>query len=227
MTSKRNSRTRNNNARTGRAKGNTRKLTDIPRGERFDFSTQSIPLPPTSSQLLFHQYAPVEILTASTSGPLATTYSFTLNGLAGSATPAALFDMYKIEAIRMSVKPQNNAVGVVDPTVTKLVNFYWVLDYNDATPPTVASDMTTYENCMILSPGESGQRTFQPKPKVVVNSSSGTDYMTVPPQWMPCTSDDVPHYGVKLYAPVTLGSQPILQVWSVTFEYYIAFKHVS
>lgn len=126
----------------------------------------------------------------------------------------------------MSVKPQNPAINVVDPASIKLVNMYWVIDYNDAVPPAVASDMTVYENCMILSPGESGQRTFKPKAKVVVDSAAGTDYMSVEPGWMPTTSDDVLHYGAKLLAPVVNGAQTVLQTWTVTIEYYIAFKKV-
>ncbi len=218
---------RTKEVRTARTSNARKKLSDIPSGEVFDFVTQSVPTPLTSKQLVFHQYAPVEIITASNAGATANAYTFALNGLAGSSTPAALFDMYRIEAIRMSIKPQNLATQVVDPTVTKLVNLYWVLDYNDAVVPTVPSDMTTYENCMVLSPGESGQRTFRPKPKVVVNSASGTDYMTVEPQWFPCTSDDVLHFGAKILAPVVNGGQAVLQTWTATFEFYIAFKNVK
>lgn len=214
------------NARTVRAKRGNAKLTDIPDREKFDFVTQSIPTPVTSQQLVFHQTAPAQILTASNAGPMSTVFTFALNGLAGSSTPAALFDFYRIEGIRMSVKPQNNAISVVDPTVTKLANMYWVIDYNDAVPPSTASDLTVYDNCMILSPGESGQRTFQPRPKVLVNSAAGTDYMSVDPGWMPTTSDDVLHYGAKMLAPVVNGSQAVLQTWTVTLEYYIAFKKV-
>lgn len=217
---------RTNGVRTARTNNARKKFTDIPSGEMFDFVTRSVPTPITSKQLVFHQYAPVEVFTASNAGAAVSASTFALNGLAGSSTPASLFDMYRIEAVRMSVKPQNLATQVVDPTVTKLVNLYWTIDYNDAVPPTVPSDMTTYENCMVLGPGESGQRTFRPKPKVVVNSAAGTDYMTVEPQWFPCTSDDVLHYGAKLLAPVVNGGQTVLQTWTVTFEFYIAFKNV-
>lgn len=226
MPSKKNAKTRTKQARTGRANGVLRRFTDVPAAEKFDYVTRSIPTPLTSSQLLFRQVAPAQILTASTSGALATVFTFALNGLAGSSTPASLFDFYRLEAIRMSVKPQNRAISVVDPTATKLVNMYWVLDYNDAVPPTVPSDLTVYENCMILAPGESGQRTFRPKAKVVVDSAAGTDYMSVEPGWMPTTSDDVLHYGAKILAPVVNGAQTVLQTWTVTIEYYIAFKKV-
>jgi len=201
-------------------------MSDIPAAEKFDFVTRSVPTPLTSNLMTFHQYAPAQILTASNVGPTSTVFTFALNGLAGSSTPATLFDFYRIDAVRMSVKPQNNAISVVDPTVTKLVNMYWVLDYNDANVPALPSDMTTYETCMILAPGESGQRTFRPKIKVVVNSAAGTDYMSAEPGWLPTTSDDVLHYGAKLLAPVVNGAQAVLQTWTVTLEYYISFKKV-
>ncbi len=227
MSAKKQMKGRTKKARTARANGNVDRFTDIPTPERFDYVTRSVPTPVPTNQLLFRQLAPVEIVTASTAAPVSLAYAFALNGLAGSSTPAALFDFYKIEAVRMSVKPQNNAISVQDPSVTKLANLYWVLDYNDVVPPTVASDMTVYDNCMVLAPGESGQRTFRPKPKVVVNSAGGTDYMSVEPGWMPTTSDDVLHFGSKLFSPVVNGGQLDKQVWTVTFEYYIAFKKVT
>jgi len=137
-----------------------------------------------------------------------------------------MFDFYKILAIRMSIKPQNLATAVLDPSIVKLVNLYWALDYNDGVVPSGSSDMVGYDNCMILSPGESGQRTFKPQMKVVVNSAAGTDYMSVEPGWLPTTCDDVLHYGAKVFAPQVNSGQTVVQTWTVTFEYYVAFKKV-
>jgi hypothetical protein len=154
------------------------------------------------------------------------TYQFALNGLSGSSTPAALFDMYRIEAVRMTIRPNNNAIGIADPTLVRLCPLYWVIDYNDGVALGSTGTATTYENCAVLSPGESGSRTFQPKMLATVKSAAGTDYMSVAPQWLPCTSDDVLHYGAKVFVPQALAAQTLLQTWQVTFEYWITFRNV-
>jgi hypothetical protein len=170
--------------------------------------------------------APLQLLTASASADVNSTFAFSLDGLNGSNVPRDLFDFYKIEAIRMTIRPQNNAIGMLDPTTTKLVPLYWVLDYNDATNLGTAAIAATYENCVVLSPGESGARTFQPRMLGAVKSNAGTDYMSVGPQWLTVASDDVPHYGAKVFIPQVNGSQTFLQTWQVSIEYWMTFRNV-
>jgi len=199
---------------------------DIPRAPRSDLSTSSVRLPKATSQLIFHQHAPPVTITASSSGVIAGNVLFTLNSLEGSGTLQTLFDFYRIRGVRATIRPQNIAVGLVDPTVTKLVEFYWVLDYNDNTPLANAATAREYDNCVILYPGETATRTFQPKMSATVRSAAGTDYMSVAPQWLNTSSDDILHYGMKYLVPQVNVGQTVLQTWQLDMEYYIEFSKV-
>lgn len=152
--------------------------------------------------------------------------TFALDGLNGSATLTSLFDFYKISAIRVSIRPQNNAIGVVDPTVTKLVEFYNVIDYNGGSIPGIADSFREFDNCVVLLPGETCERTFQPRMSALVRSAAGTDYMSVVPQWLNTSSEDVQHYGLKYFVPQVNAAQTILQTWQITIEYWVEFSKV-
>lgn len=200
---------------------------DVPGTPRADIITRSITTPPASSRLMFHQHAPPVLVTASNAAGVAGVTTFALSGLEGAATLQTLFDFYRIRAVKVGIRPQNNAIGVVDPTVTKLVELYHVIDYNDATPLSGAAVAREFDNCVILFPGETLSRTLEPKMSAVVRSAAGTDYMSVAPQWLNTGSDDVLHYGTKYWVPQVNAVQTVVQTWQIDVEYWIEFQKVT
>jgi len=153
--------------------------------------------------------------------------TFALNGISGAGTLSSLFDLYKVDAIRVTIRPNNNAIGLADPTVTSLVPLYWVIDYNDAVPLVSASAALEYDNCMVVSPGESAERTFCPMYNLVAKSAAGVDYISRSGDWLDTSSDDILHYGCKFYIPAGTAVQTFLQTWSVEIAYHFTFRQVS
>jgi len=153
--------------------------------------------------------------------------TFALNGLVGAGTLTTLFDFYRIDAIRMTIRPNNNAIGMVDPLLNTLVPLYWVIDYTDALSLASAGAATEYDNCMIISPGESAERTFRPLYSLVAKSAAGTDYISKSGDWLDTSSDDILHYGCKLYIPAGAAAQTLLQAWTVEIAYFITLRQVS
>lgn len=176
---------------------------------------------------MYRQVAPVTTLSVTGGAATAPVFTFALNGIGGTSTLASLFDLYRIEAIRMTVRPNNNALGLVDPTVTNLVPLYWTIDYNDGVALTSASAATEYDNCMVLSPGESATRTFRPMYNLVAKSAAGTDYISRSGDWLDTSSEDIIHYGCKFYIPAGAAVQTFLQTWTVVSEYFITLRQVS
>lgn len=226
---------KNSQKRTRRSKGRSsggttraNKLTgDIPPAIKADITTLSVQPPRATSRLMFHQHAPPVLVTASSTADVAGALTFTLNGIDGSGTLQTLFDLYKIHAIRVSIWPNNTAIGVPDPTVNRLVEFYNVIDYNDSSTPSGAAQIREYDNCVITFPSESAVRTFKPRMSATVRSSSGTDYMSVEPQWLNTSSDDVLHYGFKYFVPQCIAAQVLLQTWRIDIEYWVEFQKVT
>jgi len=200
---------------------------DVPRRQAVDYRTASVVPPSPSGTLSFRQLAPLQTFAVTGGVATAPVVNFALNGVAGSSTLTQLFDLYKIDAVRLTVRPNNNAIALADPTVTNLVSLYWVIDYNDSASLTGVSQATEYDNCMILSPGESGERIFCPMYKLVAASSAGTDYVSQRGDWLDTSSDDIFHYGCKFYIPAGAALQTILQTWTLEIEYFLTFRQVS
>ncbi len=200
---------------------------DVPSRQRVDYYTASIVPPRPSGQLSFRQVAPIQTYQVSASAGTAPVLTFALNGIGGSATFATLFDLYRLDAVRVTVRPNNNAIGMADPTTTALVPMYWVIDYNNASALTTAAGALEYDNCMVLSPGEAGERLFKPHYNLVVQSASGTDYVNTSGDWLNTSSDDIIHYGCKFWIPQAVATQTFLQSWTVEVQYYLTFRQVS
>jgi len=184
-------------------------------------------LPKPTGQLSFRQLAPLQTITAVAAAATTPVVNFALSGVSGASTLSSLFDYYRIDAVRVTVRPNNTAIALHDPTVTSLLPLYWVIDYNDSAVLATATAATEYDNCMILSPSESGARTFQPKYLLNAKSSAGTDYVSDVGAWLPTVSDDVLHYGCKFHVPAASAAQTFLQTWTVEVEYYFTFRNVA
>ncbi len=200
---------------------------DVPRRQAVDYRTTSVVPPQPTGTLTFRQLAPIQTFQVVGGAATAPVVNFALNGVAGSSTLTSLFDLYKIDAVRLTVRPNNTAIALADPTVTSLVPIYWVIDYNDSAPLGSAAAATEYDNCMVLSPGESGERTFCPMYKMVTASAAGTDYVSKRGDWLASSSDDIFHYGCKFYIPAGAAVQTFLQTWTVEIEYFFTFRQVS
>jgi hypothetical protein len=150
-----------------------------------------------------------------------TTYIFSM-GNANLST--GQFDQYRIQAIRFSIVPQNNAIGLVTNTTTTLVPLYCVIDYDDATALTTAAQAEAYNNCITLAPGESLVRTFQPRMAVGAYTGTFSGYANMAPQWIDAVSPLVQHYGIKTFIPGAAASQTLLQTWQVIVEYAVELR---
>lgn len=212
----------------GRTRGHTPRMTsDVPLRQPVDQTTSSVAPPRPTGQLTYRQIAPVQQFSVVAGAASAPVINFTLNGVNGSSTLQSLFDLYRIDAVRVTIRPNNNAIGLADPTVTSLVPLYWVIDYNDSTALASVNTALEFDNCMVISPGESAERTFKPMYRLVAGSAAGTDYVSRVGDWLNTSSDDIQHYGCKFYIPAGGSVQTFLQTWSVEIAVFFTFRQVS
>jgi hypothetical protein len=163
----------------------------------------------------------VASLAATPTSAVNTTYIFSL---ANANLSSGQFDQYRIQAIRFSIVPQNNAIGLVTNSTTALTPLYCVIDYDDATALTSSAAAEEYNNCITLSPGESLSRTFQPRMAVGAYAGTFTGFANVAPQWIDAVSTGVQHYGIKTYIPGVTAAQTQLQTWQVIVEYAVELR---
>lgn len=211
--------TRHTKTRKGRS-SKSMKGGDIPPPAKHTFHTMSYPLPKVTEDCVIRALSATTVVTVP-SVSVKPTFAFTLGAL---NTGSGFFDQYMIEAIRFTVTPQNNAVGLVTNSTTTLLPLYVVIDYDDATALASAGAATSYSNCISLAPGESCERTFQPRIALAAYGGAFTQFANAAPQWLDSNSSGVQHYGVKLWVDPAAAGQTALQSWDITVEHFIRFR---
>jgi hypothetical protein len=161
------------------------------------------------------------VYTAQAVSSQAPTFYFALNNF---SINSGFWDQYKIEAIRFSITPANNAIGLTTNSTTTVTPIYCVIDYDDASALASQSAAQAYANCVTLNPGESLERVFQPRLALAAYTGSFTGYANSPPMWLDAASNTVQHYGIKLWIPGVTGGQTQLQSWNVTAEAFIRMR---
>jgi len=199
---------------------------DIPRQRKVDIMTLSCRVPSSTPVFTTRMALAPVILTASASAIVNNNISPNLNASDNVTAFQALFDQYRFVAVRVNIIPQQNAIGLVTNSTTSLVDLYSVMDYDNATALTAATQARVYESCMIQGPGESAMRVFQPRMALAAYSGAFTSYANTQPIWIDCASPGVLHYGMKFFIPQVTAAQTLLQSWEVNVEYFIQFRSV-
>jgi hypothetical protein len=191
-------------------------LTDIPRQAKHTFTTMSCRMPRVTDCTTVRCQTD-GVLTATAASAVTTTFNFTLSS---ANIGSGFYDRYKIDAIRFSIVPRNNAIGLV----SGLSDFYFAIDYDDSNSFVSSAQAIQNATCIVLAPGESATRTFAPRIAVATYNGAFAGYANQKSQWLDAASTTVQHYGVKIYVPATgVVGQTVFQQWHYTVEYFISF----
>lgn len=134
----------------------------------------------------------------------------------------ALFDQYRIMAMKIRLSPRANSAEV--GTNQGLIKMWSAVDYDDNTPITNISDMLQRPYVKQTKSSQEHVRYFKPRVNVptpgIVNVIPGQSSTR---QWLDCDNPSIPHYGLKvLVDQLPSGAQS----WDVSVTYYLAFKNV-
>jgi hypothetical protein len=219
-----NKRSKTSTLKGGRGKGTGR--SDIPKPGAVDFSTLSCSVPSCTGVFTTRQIKNSTI-TQSATVPLLVGISFALQDLDQSATFVAMFDEYRIDAVTLSFLPTNDGIGMFTNAASTLPPLFTVIDYNDAASPGSTGELRQYDNCMMLSPGRSGRRTFKPRVATAVYNGAFTGYAIMPDCWIDTSTANVQHYGYKYSLAAGTAGQTQLLEWTVVTEYFVSFRKTT
>ena len=111
----------------------------------------------------FYQKGVITI--ASATPPTGFAFNFQLNGLPGFGDFVALYDQYKIKAIKWTLIP-NISGAVVSQTASNpsvLGNIWSAIDYDDSAVPTSQDQLLQYQNVKRTRYHQIHSRYFKPK----------------------------------------------------------------
>lgn len=133
--------------------------------------------------------------TSSVAGTAA--YTFSLSNLANASDISNLFDQYRILQVTVSI----TAI-----TAGATGSIYTAFDFDDISTPTGINSMLEYDTLQVSSSSIVTQRTFTPRVlSEVYNSAVNTAYSTIARPWLDSSYMAVPHYGLKVFIPITPG----------------------
>jgi hypothetical protein len=213
-------RTSRKNGRKGRNGKKSHSGGDAPPAARRTVTTISCPLPRVTETCVIRATQVLSIAATPTTNYY-NSYNFTL---ASTTVTSGFWDQYRIDAIRFSIVPQNNAIGLVTNSTTSLTPLYCVIDYDDNTNLGSINAALAYSNCITLNPGESCERLFKPRMAVSAYASSFGSFANMGNMWIDSASTSVQHYGIKVVVPGVAAAQTLLQSWDVIVEYYFTFR---
>lgn len=158
-------------------------------------------------------------------------YSFALNNLPNHDDFTRLYDQYRIKAIKWQLIPKQGIATVYTPAVVPgqvaiMPKIYSVVDYDNATAPGSLGEVLQYENVKFTRANQTHTRYFKPAvADEVFASGITTGYGMNQNKWMDCNSDQVEHYGLRVWVEGSTASTPRWD-FDVLCKFYMEFKNV-
>lgn len=174
---------------------------------------------PISKQVTYRFKKHVNLGPISSSISVANTYgafTFRLQDIPNYTEMQAVFDAFRINAVRLTFIPHSNISQTNMNYDTRIVT---AVDFNSATVPTSANQLRDYESCKV-SPNNV-LHTVYLKPKV--NPLGTTGNLAGPQSWLSTTSSSSLYYAV-LYAIENPSVAQSIELYRVEAKYYLEFK---
>lgn len=151
-------------------------------------------------------------------------YQFRLDQVPNFTEFTALYDQFKINAVKLTFYPQvteNISLGTINNPVAS-ARFYSCLDFNDSAPPTTIDEVREYQSCKrtpILKP----HKRYL-KPRIM---DRGQIYNPGRP-WLSCdTARSEPHYGVKIGVENMSSTTTSTMEYTIECKFYLSFRNVK
>lgn len=149
-------------------------------------------------------------------------YNFSLSDLPNYTEFTSLYDMYKVNAVKITFIPQvtqSVSSGTVNnPNASS--RFFSAIDYNDGTAPTSLDDLRQYQTCR-MTPILRQHRRFIMKPKIL--DSNG---FSISP-WMTTASATANYYGLKIAVEPMDSTSTTTMMYTIEAKFYLSFKQVK
>jgi len=156
-------------------------------------------------------------------------FSFSLDQVPNASEFVNLYDMYKINRVKIMAIPVSNVTlfGDLTPEVfrqTEYSNrFFSVLDYNDSGVFTSVNQAREYQNCKVTMSTKIHKRYF--KPRVALDVISGLGY-NPKSQWLSTANITTPHYGIKFaYEGRTNTTSAAVTLYKLEAVFYMSFRN--
>jgi len=162
-------------------------------------------------------------ITQSAAGPVFGTLIFTLSDVANANDFIVLYDMYRIDYVAVTFRPQFNMQALTTNAISTPL-LYTVLDYDDGAALGAVASAREYQTCRETRFDKDCVRTL--KPRFVTGVYNGSTFNSTAPLtgWVNISASTAEHYGVKYAITQAAIGQTALQSWNIEIEYHLSMK---
>lgn len=150
-------------------------------------------------------------------------FQFRLNAVSGYQDFTALYDQYKIRAVKVSFIPIMNITTATESGYASLI--YTTYDFNGESTSPSRNQIREYQYCKWSPYGKIHKRYFFPR--VTEMTSSGLSTKVGPQNWLSTASPDIPYHGLIVNVanvPSIPENEPL---YKVEVKYYLSFKNTK
>lgn len=149
-------------------------------------------------------------------------YNFSLQDVPDFDEFTALYDCYKINAIKIMFIPQQTqsvSIGNINnPNASS--RFFSAIDYNDDSPVTI-QEIRQYQSCKMTPILRTHKRYFKPRIQ-----DRGATYTPGRP-WINTSSPDQNYFGLKVAVEPMDSTNTLEMKYTVEVKFYMSFKSVK
>lgn len=163
-------------------------------------------------------------ITVGSISPTLQAFEFRLNQVPNYTEFTALYDQYKINAVKITFLPeQTQSVSLSTANnATGSARFFSVVDYNDSAAPSSIDQLREYQSCKFTSIFKPHKRYFKPR----ILDSSGI-YNPGRPWLSTQTGASITHYALKIGIEPTQATVATVDQFTVEVKYYLSFRTVK
>lgn len=171
---------------------------------------------------LFKRFCDFGTFTISNTTQTFSAFNFSLDDLPNVTEFTSLYDMYKINCVKITFIPQMNtsvSIGSINnPNAS--ARFFSAIDYNDGTAPTSVDDLRQYQSAKYTPILRQHKRVIF-KPKILDSSN----YSVSP--WLSTASPSSNYFGLKVAVEAMDSTSTLSMQYKVECKYYMSFKQVK
>lgn len=171
---------------------------------------------------LFKRFADYGELTISNVTTTLIGYNFSLDDLPNSSEFTSLYDMYKINCVKLTFLPQQtqsiSSGSINNPNAS--ARFFSAIDYNDSNAPASIDELRNYQSCKVTPILRPHKRVIF-KPKILVGG-----VMTSSP-WLTTATPSANYFGLKVAVEPMDSTSTTTMMYTVEAKMYMSFKNVK
>ena len=171
------------------------------------------------SQYFFSRYTDaLGYVNCDGTNPALYAFNFSLSDLPNYTEFTSLYDMYKLNAVKVTFIPYqtvSNSVATIN-NADNTARFFSAIDYNDGTAPITTDNLREYQTAKFTRLLKTHKR-FIYKPKIL-----DTNGFAISP-WMSTSTPTANYYGLKVGVEPTGSAMH----YSIECKYYVSFKNVK